>query len=209
MASLCGSSQAGKNVEVDWVIPQDGALPNMNAKVGDTAIFNWSGFHNVLIHPSGNCDEEGAIDVGATSGASYTFEEKDVGEVVFACDVGSHCEFGQIVTFEVKGPDNNDTVSIQPTVTSGGCYDMEVHACGCDLDACDEAKCTAKGRLWTDQCPTPCDAEACAAGIEEKEEDPMNILDTLEASGNFGTLLGAIESTGLTDILNGDGPFSE
>jgi plastocyanin len=96
-----------------------------SAKVGDTIIFEWSGSHNVFIHPSGTCDTGGSIEVGSTSGAAYTFTSDDVGEVVFACDIdgGSHCDAGQIVTFNVaaddtplttaptKGPTASPTVS--------------------------------------------------------------------------------------------------
>jgi len=120
----------------------------MKTKVGDTAIFNWDGYHNVLIHSSGDCSEDGATYVGATSGALYTFEEKDVGEVVFACNMGRHCEFRKIVTFEVEASTDSNK---EPTITSGGCYDIDVHVCGCDLDACNEAKCTANGFIcWRD-----------------------------------------------------------
>jgi len=87
---------------------------------------------------------------------------------------------------------------------------MDVHVCGCDMDACDETKCTAKGRVWTPQCPTHCDPEVCAAGMVKEEEtpEPMNILDTLEENGSFGTLIGAIDAAGLTDTLKGEGPFT-
>lgn len=88
---------------VDWKIPGIGqSLSDMTATVGDTAVFEWSFFHNVLIHPSGDCVETGAISVGSSSGASYTFTADDVGEMVFACDVGNHCENGQIMTFTVS-----------------------------------------------------------------------------------------------------------
>jgi len=86
---------------------------------------------------------------------------------------------------------------------------MDVHVCGCDMDACDETKCTAKGRDWTPQCPTHCDPEVCAAGMKEEEApEPMNILDTLKENGSFGTLIGAIDAAGLTDTLKGEGPFT-
>lgn len=38
--------------------------------------------------------------------------------------------------------------------------------------------------------------------------DKANIIDTARAAGSFGTLLAAVEAAGLTDTLNGDGPFT-
>ena len=88
---------------VDWKIPGIGqSMLDMTATVGDTGVFEWSFFHNVLIHPSGDCDKTSAISVRSSSGASYTFTAEDVGEMVFACDVGNHCEVGQIMTFTVS-----------------------------------------------------------------------------------------------------------
>jgi plastocyanin len=72
--------------------PQD-----TTAEVGNVITFSWSGTHNVftVIHPSGDCTETGAIQVGSTTdaaGASYTFTTADMGDVVFACDIATHCE---------------------------------------------------------------------------------------------------------------------
>lgn len=66
--------------------------------------FNYGPNHDVHIHPSGNCTEDGRILVGAqgAGSATYTFTESDGGtDVSFACDFFSHCENGQIVTFTV------------------------------------------------------------------------------------------------------------
>ena len=59
--------------------------------------------HNVFVHPSGDCTEDGATLVGDTSPATYTVTDADVasGSITFACDVGSHCESGMILTFQV------------------------------------------------------------------------------------------------------------
>jgi len=89
----------GAIVTVDWVIPSGDALPAVNANVGDSIVFNWGGFHNVYHHPSGTCSDAGATLVGSDSGASWT--APSAGTFVFACDVGSHCEWGQIVTVTI------------------------------------------------------------------------------------------------------------
>jgi plastocyanin len=97
LAVACSVLQVTQAAEITvdsalWTFngPQD-----TTAEVGDVITFSWAGNHNVLIHPSGDCDTTGAIPVGGTgdsAGAPYTFVETDIGEVVFACDVGTHCE---------------------------------------------------------------------------------------------------------------------
>ena len=73
----------------------------MTVSLGDTIVFNWSGIHNVYIHPTGDCSQVGAIFVGTETGASYTFIDSDVGDLEFVCDVGAHCENGMRVTITV------------------------------------------------------------------------------------------------------------
>merc|ERR1712176_901476 len=86
---------------IDWTIKQ---YDDMTAQVGDVVEFNWSFAHNVYIYPALNgCDSTGKIEVGLVSGATYEFTEADAGsEMLFACDVGFHCQFGQIVKFTVS-----------------------------------------------------------------------------------------------------------
>ena len=57
--------------------------------------------HNVFVHPSGDCTEDGATLVGDTSPATYTVTDADVasGSITFACDIASHCDGGMIQTF--------------------------------------------------------------------------------------------------------------
>ena len=88
-------------IQIDWFIPAGDSLRPRTVNVGDTIVFNWAGFHNVYIHPTGDCNETGAILVGTETGASYTFTEANVGDMEFVCDVGSHCEFGMRVTITV------------------------------------------------------------------------------------------------------------
>ena len=88
-------------IEMAWFVPPSGSFPPMTVNVGDTIVFNWGGFHNVYIHPTGDCTETDRIQVGVTSGASYTFTEADVGDLEFACDIASHCELGMRVTVTV------------------------------------------------------------------------------------------------------------
>lgn len=114
-----------------WVIPYEGEK-NFTAVVGDTMIFRWQGQHNVFIHPSGNCELEDAIFVGANPGTPYTFSEADGSaegtDMFFACDIGNgaHCLAGQSLTVKVfSAPDSplvpsNATMSPTASGTIGG-----------------------------------------------------------------------------------------
>jgi len=98
-------------IEQDWVIPQQ-PLPEIDVEVGQTIRFNWNGPHNVYLHPTGTCDEEGAIKVGEETGASYTFTSDDIGSTLFfSCDVGQHCELDQFLKARVTNPTNDENNS--------------------------------------------------------------------------------------------------
>merc|ERR1711957_1097195 len=97
---LLASSSAVVASEVDWIIPDGDALTPLSVSVGDSLTFTWSsGYHNVLIHPTGTCEETDAKEVAGASAApgavTYDFTEEDVGTVTFACDISEHCENGQ------------------------------------------------------------------------------------------------------------------
>merc|ERR1712166_1040582 len=75
-------------------------------KVGDTISFSWNIGHNVYIHPTMNCDLDGAIFVGDTSTTEYTFTDADDGkDIFFSCDIGNgaHCQNGQSLIVTVGG----------------------------------------------------------------------------------------------------------
>lgn len=83
-------------------------------------IFNYASNHNVYIHPTGTCDEMGRILVSDIVGpASYTFSASDAGRTrTFACDIGAHCESGQIISFQVEATTSAPTMtpSAAPTL---------------------------------------------------------------------------------------------
>lgn len=121
IAAVLGSTCFAKTIKVEWYVPNSGqVLPDMTAEVGDRAVFEWGSTHNVLIHPTGDCTEDGAIPVGAETGASYRFTAEDIGDVVFSCDIGNHCENGQIITFAVSeaAPTDAPTDAPAPASTS-------------------------------------------------------------------------------------------
>jgi len=100
---------AVKTIDVDWIIPYpEPSLPSDTAKVGDTVTFSWSANHNVYSHPTNNCERDGRSLIGLESPASYTFTQDDIGVVTFACDVGVHCQYGQIISFTVTGDEDED-----------------------------------------------------------------------------------------------------
>ena len=118
----------GVEVAVDWVIPSGDSLPAVSANIGDTVVFSWSGSHNVYWHPTGTCDEAGAVQVDSGSSPA-TWTATEAGTFTFACDVGDHCEWGQVVTVTVAGstpapaPGACATASdayVTPAVTSVG-----------------------------------------------------------------------------------------
>lgn len=109
LLSLSSKSVGGaKTIVVDWFSPLNGnPLPPITAMVDDTIRFDWNGFHNVFLHPTASCAQDGAISVGGSTGATYTFVASDAGKTLtFACDVGSHCESGQILDVAVAAADS-------------------------------------------------------------------------------------------------------
>ena len=96
-----------KTININWIIPTstEELFTDQIAEVGDTVNFAWNEtlYHNVYIHPSGTCETSDSIFVGDNfEGNEYIFTENDVGEIVFACDVPGHCDFGlQIIKFNI------------------------------------------------------------------------------------------------------------
>lgn len=121
LTTLAATASAQTQIDVnDWIVPYPGPQAYV-ANVGDTIVFNWGGQipHNVLIHPTMNCDTEGAVFIGAQSGSSYTFAEADGSdegtEHFFACDVSwqgnSHCQGGQNLIVKVFNSGANSGVA--------------------------------------------------------------------------------------------------
>mmetsp|Transcript_29954 Transcript_29954/g.34466 ORF Transcript_29954/g.34466 Transcript_29954/m.34466 type:complete len:208 (-) Transcript_29954:182-805(-) len=98
-----------KNIEIaDWLLPYTGPTA-VEATVGDTITFQWDGGHNVYIHPTMDCNLEGAILVGTESPTEYTFTAEDVGDLYFSCDIGdgAHCKAGQNLIATVSSGDGD------------------------------------------------------------------------------------------------------
>ena len=96
-----------ETITLVWRVPS-GRYPDHDARVWDTVEFLYDpDFHDVHVHPTGDCSGDGRVPVaGAGGAASYTFGEDEAGTTVtFACDAGggTHCSAGQIVRFRVAG----------------------------------------------------------------------------------------------------------
>jgi hypothetical protein len=114
MAAAATTLASAANLTVGpdvWRVPLGGGpLPPLAASVGDAITFSWAGTHSVFVHPSGNCSTTGAVLVGTSPPASYTFRAEDVGPVVFACHVINHCSvFGMIMTVNVSASGGGGT----------------------------------------------------------------------------------------------------
>ena len=110
---LAGMHAAMADVTLVWEITE---YPDMIATVGDTVTFEFTtGAHTVHIHPSGTCDIAEAVELGPDAPVVYTFQEEDVGDIFFACEVSGHCDAGQIVKFTVSAAADGDAApSISP-----------------------------------------------------------------------------------------------
>jgi plastocyanin len=95
------TTTTAETITVDnWYIPPYNGPKTLDAKVGDTIVFEWntvpSTAHNVFIHPTMDCELDGAFIVGDVSPTSYTFGPTDAGtDMFFACNIGSHCNYGK------------------------------------------------------------------------------------------------------------------
>jgi len=93
------AATAGTNTVLDWVITE---YDDMNVAVGDSLTFTYNAYHNVYLHPSGSCDTDGATLLGDNSAGTATYDFSEPGTFTFACQVGSHCDAGQIITVHVE-----------------------------------------------------------------------------------------------------------
>ncbi|XVE54447.1 hypothetical protein DITRI_Ditri03aG0082200 [Diplodiscus trichospermus] len=91
-------------------------------KVGDVAIFNWTGNHTIARVPNkadfDECNRNAAaIFVRGESGASARVNLNTEGINYFICAIGTHCEQGQKVAFNVKS-DASSAPKQHPTVVA-------------------------------------------------------------------------------------------
>jgi len=101
------------NIEISgWELPYNGPKA-VDANVGDTITFQWDAGHNVYIHPTMDCNLDGAILVGTESPTEYTFTAEDASvegtDMYFSCDIGdgAHCKAGQNLIATVYSGDGD------------------------------------------------------------------------------------------------------
>ena len=94
------------SIDFPWCIPPSNVMyKTQSVKVGDTLSFTWNetsqGHHHVSIYSDATYNTRNKTFIGGSPGTDYTFTDNDVGDIVFFCNIGSHCDRGQIVTFKV------------------------------------------------------------------------------------------------------------
>ena len=105
-------SVMGETFSIDWFNPNDPDRVELldaplTVSVDDTIEFTWDNFfeHNVYIYNSKTCASSLKTQVSHFSKpTTYKVTEINVfkGNIVFACDVGSHCELGMRTTVTVS-----------------------------------------------------------------------------------------------------------
>ena len=105
------------DVTLVWTVQ---AYDDMTATVGDTVTFDFTSGHTVHVHPSGDCENTDAVELGTEGPVMYTFTEDDVGDIFFACEVDSHCDNGQIVKFTVAAGSEVAAPTISPQPSQPG-----------------------------------------------------------------------------------------
>mmetsp|Transcript_12716 Transcript_12716/g.35263 ORF Transcript_12716/g.35263 Transcript_12716/m.35263 type:complete len:165 (+) Transcript_12716:58-552(+) len=113
------ASAAAEILDLSWEVT-DYSPRTLN--VGDIVNFRYTIAHNVYIHPTNDCTEQGSILVGDNddSPAQYQITADDAGKLItFACDTARHCENGQIINITVVDPSAPPPTNETDTETSG------------------------------------------------------------------------------------------
>jgi hypothetical protein len=115
-------SAFGQDRILDWFLPYDPpSYDDITMYAKDTLTFNYTGNHDVYIHPTGNCAKDDGIFVGAqfAGSASYTFKDSEIDTTVtFACDYLNHCTFGMNINVLVLEPPPSAAPSQAPSVST-------------------------------------------------------------------------------------------
>jgi plastocyanin len=112
--------QQSQTIRIDqWIIQP---YEPIDVNVGDKLEIQVGGAHNVYLHPTLNCDEDGRELIGEPNSlATYEFTEADAGkQLLFVCDVGNHCEDGMALLVTVSGGDDAAVVEDDSNVGGGG-----------------------------------------------------------------------------------------
>merc|ERR1719261_53739 len=103
---LFNVAKAQEVVVLDWEAGfNDESAQFLTINAGDSLLFEWDNSHNVHLMADSvaldNCDFSGSEELASTSVNSYLFETPEAGFYYFSCEVGNHCNYGQILTLEV------------------------------------------------------------------------------------------------------------
>jgi len=186
-----------KNIDIaSWQLPYTGPTA-VDANVGDTITFTWGSGHNVYIHPTMDCNLEGAIKVGATSPTEYTFTADDGSiegtDMYFSCDIGdgAHCKAGQNLIATVYSGDgdsgSSDTTADAPA----------------DADAPAPVPTNSSSTTTNDPVETDVetDKDAEAAPEEEGVEDPIADAEKEDSSSSMISTAAALVACALVTVF--------
>jgi hypothetical protein len=124
-------SAFGQDRILDWFLPYDPpSYDDITMYAKDTLTFNYTGNHDVYIHPTGDCTEDGRIFVGAqfAGSASYTFKDSEIDTTVtFTCDYLAYCSnFGMLINVLVLEPPPSAAPSQAPSVSTAPSMEMSL-----------------------------------------------------------------------------------
>ncbi|EJK49603.1 hypothetical protein THAOC_31506, partial [Thalassiosira oceanica] len=116
--------EAGESttVTINWRIT---SYDNVTVRVGDSVEFVYEPYHDVYVHPTGDCSTDGRILVSDKNDGRGVYNFTEEGTVTFACDVadGDHCRAGQIVHFHVLSAADSDQSASDIPADSGNYTD--------------------------------------------------------------------------------------
>jgi len=184
-----------KNIDIaSWQLPYTGPTA-VDANVGDTITFTWGSGHNVYIHPTMDCNLEGAIKVGATSPTEYTFTADDGSiegtDMYFSCDIGdgAHCKAGQNLIATVYSGDG-DSGSSDTTADAPADAPAPVPT--------NSSSTTTNDPVETD---VETDKDAEAAPEEEGVEDPIADAEKEDSSSSMISTAAALVACALVTVF--------
>ena len=138
---------------VEWPIGGRKITPSHAAEILRSVGPSISGFER--LHDETPCVP---LDVSGTDHRKSGEGVKGAGGGEYAC---YNSDFHNTKYFQ--GCEGVDTSQEGPTDgDSGGCYDMQVHKCGCEADRCNRELCEGMDDIWTPECPNHC--KDCAGG---------------------------------------------
>jgi len=207
----------GANIDIIQNVPgtnnqsDEDSTSSASSNSNDGTAWSPGGCYDIIIHKCG-CGEE-----------ACSKQKCEAIERIWTEECPNHCD-------EDVCLGNGGSGSTEAWV-SGGCYDVDIHKCGCQEEACSKQKCESISRIWTDECPDHCDEELClnssntSASIDPNSKnasstknetvissevgDLKNIFDTAAELSSSTYLIAALNIAELETYLDLPGPYSK